>query len=47
MLGDMVRDADEYHAQLRIRHVSGDRLHAAVVSVVVWFAAFVVLGVGV
>jgi ABC-type multidrug transport system fused ATPase/permease subunit len=47
MLSDMVRDADEYYAQLSRRHVSETRLHVAVVSIVVWFAAFVVLGVGV
>jgi ABC-type multidrug transport system fused ATPase/permease subunit len=46
MLGDMVRDADEYYAQLRRRHVSETRLHVAVVSAAVWFATFVVLGVG-
>ncbi len=46
MLSDMVRDANEYYAQLRRRHVSETRLHVAIVGVVVWFAAFVVLGVG-
>jgi len=46
MLTDMVRDADEYYAQLRRRHVSETRLHVATVGAVVWFAAFVVLGVG-
>jgi len=46
MLSDVVRDADEYYAQLRRRHVGETRLHVAIVSVVVWFAAFVVLGVG-
>jgi len=40
MLSDMVRDADEYYAQLRRRHVSETRLHVAIVGVVVWFAAF-------
>src|SRR5215467_3382910 len=47
MLGDMVREADEYYAQLRRRHASETRLHVALVGSVVWFAAFVVLGVGV
>ena len=46
MLGDMVRDADEYYAQLKRRHASETRFHVAIVGVVVWFAAFVVLGVG-
>ena len=46
MLSDMVRDADEYYAQLLKRQVGATRLHVAVVGVVVWFAAFVVLGVG-
>ncbi len=46
MLSDMVRDADAYYAQLRKIHVSQTRLHVAIVGVVVWFAAFVVLGVG-
>jgi len=46
MLGDIVREADEYYAQLRKRHVSETRLHMAIAGFVVWFAAFVVLGVG-
>jgi ABC-type multidrug transport system fused ATPase/permease subunit len=46
MLNDMVRDADEYYDHLRKRHVSETRLDAAVVSLIVWFASFVVLGVG-
>ena len=46
MLSDMVRDADEYYSNLRKRHVSETRLDAAVVSLIVWFASFVVLGVG-
>ena len=46
MLSGMVRDADEYYNQLRRRHVSETRLDAAVVSLIVWFASFVVLGVG-
>jgi ABC-type multidrug transport system fused ATPase/permease subunit len=47
MMNDMVRDADDYYVQLRRRHASETRLHVFVVGVVVWFAAFVVLGVGV
>jgi ABC-type multidrug transport system fused ATPase/permease subunit len=47
MLSEMVRDAEEYYAHLRNRHASETRLHVAVVSLVVWFASFVVLGVGV
>ena len=42
-----MRDAGEYYAQLKARHVSETRLHATVVGVVIWFAAFVVLGFGV
>ncbi|HEV2138093.1 MAG TPA: hypothetical protein VGR53_04575 [Nitrososphaerales archaeon] len=47
MLSDMVKDADEYYAQLKRIHASQTRLHVAIVGTVVWFAAFVVLGVGV
>jgi ABC-type multidrug transport system fused ATPase/permease subunit len=47
LLGDMVRDADEYLAQLRRTHASATRLHVLIVGFVVWFAAFVVLGTGV
>jgi len=46
MLADMVRDADEYYVQLRRRHISQTKLHVLNVGVVVWFASFVVLGVG-
>jgi hypothetical protein len=44
MLGDMVRDADEYYARLRSQHVNQTRAGAAVVGSVVWFATFVGLG---
>ncbi len=47
MLGDMVREADEYYAQLKRRHASQTRLTVLVVGIIVWFAAFVVLGFGV
>jgi ABC-type multidrug transport system fused ATPase/permease subunit len=45
-LNEMVRAADEYYAHLKQKHTSETRLHVAVVGVSVWFAAFVVLGVG-
>jgi hypothetical protein len=44
-LDDMVRDADEYYDYIRKKDASGTRLDVAVVSVIVWFATFVVLGV--
>ncbi len=47
MLADMVRDAGEYYTQLRKRYATTTRLHVAIVSVVVWFASFAVLGFGV
>lgn len=47
MLSGMAKDADEYYAQLKRIHASQTRLHVAIVGAVVWFAAFVVLGVGV
>ena len=46
MLADIVRDADEYYENLSRKHVSETRLDVAVVSLVVWFAAFAVLGFG-
>jgi hypothetical protein len=46
MLDDMVRDADEYYSYLSGKHVNETRLDVAVVSLVVWFAAFAVLGLG-
>ena len=45
-LDDILRDANEYYAYLRRKHVSETRLDVAVVSVVVWFASFAVLGIG-
>src|SRR6267143_4000217 len=44
-LDDIVRDADEYYDYIRKKDASGTRLDVAVVSVIVWFATFVVLGV--
>ena len=43
-LDDIVRDADDYYNNLRRKHVSDTRLDVAVVSLVVWFASFAVLG---
>ncbi len=43
-LDDIVRDADEYYNNLRRKHVSDTRLDVAVVSLVVWFASFAVIG---
>ena len=45
-LDDIVKDADEYYTYLKGRHVHETRLDTVVVSLVVWFASFVVLGVG-
>lgn len=46
MLSGMVQDAEEYYSLLKQRHVSETRLHVALVGIVVWFASFLVLGVG-
>jgi len=46
MLGDMVKDADEYYAQLTRQHDTETRIHATVMGALTWFAAFVVLGAG-
>jgi hypothetical protein len=46
MLSGMLEDAEEYYAQLKRQHGSETRLHVAIVGIVVWFASFVVLGVG-
>ncbi len=43
-LDDIVRDADEFYNNLRRKHVSDTRLDVAVVSLVVWFASFAVIG---
>jgi hypothetical protein len=43
-LDDIVRDADEYYNNLRRKHVSDTRLDVTVVSLVVWFASFAVIG---
>jgi hypothetical protein len=45
-LGDIVRDADDYYNYLIAKHASKTRLDVVVVSLVVWFAAFAVLGLG-
>jgi len=42
-LDDIVRDADEYYNYLRAKDVKGTRLDVAVMSILVWFSAFVVL----
>jgi hypothetical protein len=47
MLGEMVRDADEYYARLKAQHVNQTRVHVAVIGAVVWFAVFVALGLAV
>jgi hypothetical protein len=46
MMDNIVREADEYYTFLRGKLVSETRLDVAVVSLVVWFAAFAVLGFG-
>lgn len=43
-LDDIVRDADEYYKYLSRKHVSETRLDVVVVSLVVWFASFAVIG---
>ncbi len=43
-LDDIVRDADEYYAYLKGKHVHETRLDVLVVSLVVWFASFAVIG---
>ena len=45
-LDDILRDANEYYDYLRRKHVSETRLDVTVVSIVVWFASFAVLGIG-
>lgn len=39
-----MRDADEYYKYLVGKHVSGTRLDVIVVSIIVWFASFTVIG---
>jgi hypothetical protein len=46
-LDDIVQDADEYYNYLKEKHVQQTRLDAIVVSLTVWFGAFIALGVGV
>jgi hypothetical protein len=43
-LDDIVRDADEYYQSVSQKHVSKTRLDVVVVSLVVWFASFAVIG---
>ncbi len=43
-LDDIVRDADEYYESLSQKHVSKTSLDVIVVSLVVWFASFAVIG---
>ena len=45
-LDDIVQDADEYYNYLKEKHVRQTRLDAIIVSLTVWFGAFVALGVG-
>ncbi len=44
LLDDMMRDADEYYTSLSKKHVAQTRLDVTVVSLITWFASFVVLG---
>jgi hypothetical protein len=44
-LDGFVRDANEYYNYLRRKHVSETRLDVVIVSLVVWFASFAVLGI--
>jgi ABC-type multidrug transport system fused ATPase/permease subunit len=45
-LDDIVTDADEYYNFLKEKHVQQTRLDAIIVSLTVWFGAFIALGVG-
>ena len=45
-LDDIVQDADEYYTYLKEKHVQQTRLDSIIIALVVWFGAFVVLGVG-
>src|SRR5256884_8612134 len=45
-LDDIVQDADEYYNYLKEKHVQQTRLDAIIVSLTVWFGAFVALGAG-
>jgi len=46
-LDEIVREADDYYGYLKKRHADDTRLDVAVASLIVWFAAFAVLGFGV
>ncbi len=45
-LDDIVQDADEYYNYLKEKHLQQSRLDAIMVSITVWFGAFIALGVG-
>jgi hypothetical protein len=45
-LDELLREANEYYDYLKRKHNNQTRLHIALASVVVWFAAFAVLGLG-
>lgn len=45
-LDDIVQDADEYYNFLKEKHVQQTRLDSIIVSLTVWFGAFIALGVG-
>jgi hypothetical protein len=44
-LNGIVREADDYYNYIRKKDANGTRLDVVVVSIVVWFAAFIVLGI--
>src|SRR5215467_9442913 len=43
-LDDMLKEADEYYSYLKGKHIHETRLDVLVVSLVVWFASFAVIG---
>jgi hypothetical protein len=43
-LDEIVRDADEFYNNLRLKHVNDTRLDVLIVSLVVWFASFATIG---
>src|SRR5579863_3586711 len=45
-LDDTVKEAEEYYKYLNEKHAHDGRVDALVASVLVWFAAFAVLGFG-
>jgi hypothetical protein len=46
VLDDIIHNADDYYNYLQQKHVSDTRLDVGIVSLIVWFASFVALGVG-